>query len=173
MSEYPRSSVSGAPNSTRARQTRSALSAVGRTQMSRSPVARGRPCAARACAPTMRNSAPAANNAPNISPKSRFIPLSVFERPCFARELPNHSHSFRRGRGIDSIPRRRSGECCSPGLVLRAIDRLHRFDSRRAQWLKRRPVTTETRGRTPSAPPIKFDRGLRHFFFRGSSPGFT
>ena len=65
-----RRSCRGAPNWMNACQTRSALSGVGRIQRSRSPVALGRPWTARAWAPTRRWSAPAPDNADNISTKS-------------------------------------------------------------------------------------------------------
>jgi hypothetical protein len=48
----------GKPNASIARSSRSPLSAVGRTSRSRSPVNRGTPCRARACAPTTTNSTP-------------------------------------------------------------------------------------------------------------------
>lgn len=43
------------PNASRARTTRRPLTSVGSTSTSRSPVRRGLPCAATACAPTMTN----------------------------------------------------------------------------------------------------------------------
>ena len=45
----------GAPNLVNAAQTRSAFAGSGRIHTSRSPVARGTPWAAKACAPTIRN----------------------------------------------------------------------------------------------------------------------
>src|SRR5438270_7084006 len=69
----------------------------------------------------MRNSAPAANNASNISAKSRFIPPPVLECPRLARQRPHHPHAFFRSRAADAIPRLLNLEGCSPGPILRAI----------------------------------------------------
>jgi hypothetical protein len=61
------SPISGAPNSIKAAITRGAFVGVASTQMSRSPVARGRPCTATAYAPTTRYRASAAFNAESRS----------------------------------------------------------------------------------------------------------
>jgi len=76
-----------------AASTRSALSRVGRTQISMSPVARGLPWAAMANAPTTMKSAPAAVRSDNISAKSGFIGESE-EAPGVLGELPDHHHTL-------------------------------------------------------------------------------
>lgn len=62
---------SGYPKARRASATRRAFSVVGSIRMSRSPVARGRPWIASACAPTIRNRTRAADNEPMNSLHSR------------------------------------------------------------------------------------------------------
>lgn len=52
------------PKALSAPASRAAFSAVGSTKRSRSPVARGRPCTARACAPTIRKRTRAPHNNP-------------------------------------------------------------------------------------------------------------
>src|SRR6266542_6097062 len=89
--------------------------------ISRSPVARGRPCAASACAPTMRNSAPAADNASNISPKSRFIPTAILEGPRFARELPNHCDALSRTHASKFLRIRDRAQRGTPRRIFRAV----------------------------------------------------
>lgn len=66
------SASAGAPKSSSASRTRRAFSGSGRIQTSRSPVARGTPCAARACAPTTRNRVLARTRAASRSRKSGF-----------------------------------------------------------------------------------------------------
>jgi hypothetical protein len=46
--------------------------------------------------PTTRNLAPAADNADNISTKSRFIEQSFLEHPGLERQLPHHGDAFAR-----------------------------------------------------------------------------
>jgi enterochelin esterase family protein len=118
-------SWSGALKARRASSTRPAFCPVGRTQMSRSPVARGRPWAASAWAPTIRNSAPASDSADNISAKSRFIPVSVLERPRLRRELPHHRHPLPRGEPADVVPAVLVLQPQLPGRVVAPIHRLH------------------------------------------------
>ena len=91
-------SNSGAPNFLRARRTRPAFSAPGRIQISRSPVARGCPCAASAWAPTIMNSAPVSDSAHNISTKSRFIDPPFLEHPGLQGERPYHHDALLRGK---------------------------------------------------------------------------
>ena len=84
----------GAPNAASACQTRVALSGVGRIQISISPVARGRPCPARAYAPTNRNSACWADNSDNISRKSWFSNRLPHHGPGVQRQLPHHTDAL-------------------------------------------------------------------------------
>lgn len=67
----------GAPNSARARQTRSAFSGVLSIQRSRSPVARGTPWTAMACAPTTRKRASTRISVARRSRKSSFKALTL------------------------------------------------------------------------------------------------
>src|SRR5206468_1623833 len=74
-----------------------------RRHRSRSPVARGSPCAASAWAPTMRNSAPAAHSADNISTKSRFNPVPLHEGPGLRRERAAAVARHAGGLGFESV----------------------------------------------------------------------
>src|SRR5437867_6545372 len=74
---------------------------------------------------TLRNSASTADNASNISAKSRFIPSAILECPRLARELPHHLHPFT---GRDPSDRLRPLGCierCSFCHVTGAIDGFH------------------------------------------------
>jgi hypothetical protein len=55
------------------------------------------PWAARAWAPTTRKSAPASDNAANISTKSRFMAEVFLECPGLEGKLPHHHHTLARG----------------------------------------------------------------------------
>src|SRR5438093_9701922 len=82
-------SASGAPNAPSARITRGAFAGVGSTQISRSPVARGRPCSANAYAPTTRKRTSAAMNSRNRSTKSGFIGQVASQSPDLLAQLPD------------------------------------------------------------------------------------
>src|SRR6185369_9380107 len=85
---------SGAPKLFRADKTRSALSAEHFIQRSMSPVARGRPCAATAYAPTSMNSTLSSQNADNMSRKSEFSKRLSFKGPGIQCELPHHFYTL-------------------------------------------------------------------------------
>src|SRR6266852_5418393 len=87
---------SGAPNLSSARQTRGALSSERLIHRSRSPVARGKPCAATAYAPTSMNSTFSSQNADNMSRKSEFINRFSLEGPGIQGKLPHHLQTFGR-----------------------------------------------------------------------------
>lgn len=130
-------------------------SPVGRTQMSRSPVARGRPWAASAWAPTIRNSTPASDSADNISAKSRFIPVSVLERPGLRRELPHHRHPLPRGEPPDVVL---AALVLQPQLPGRVVAPIHPVHSRRLQT--RGETTGLTAAKRPKALNTRFRSGV-------------
>ena len=66
------------------------------SEMQRAIDGGGAPWAARAWAPTIRNLAPAADNADSISTKSRFIDEPILEHPSLKRQLPHHGHTLAR-----------------------------------------------------------------------------
>jgi hypothetical protein len=81
---------------------RRAFTSSGRIQTSRSFVARTQPWAARACAPTIRNSTLWALNSANRSLKSWFEVSRVLPHQAETGEFPN---------GVDSFLRRRANPC--------------------------------------------------------------
>ena len=89
-----------------ARMTRGAFSLVGATQMSISPVARGRPCAPRAYAPTRRNWTSSADNADNISAKSGFSNVFSHNGPGVLCDQPHHLEAGLRSPGHEIVVRR-------------------------------------------------------------------
>src|SRR6266478_7301124 len=90
---------SGAPNLSSARQTRGALSSERLIHRSMSPVARGKPCAATAYAPTSMNSTFSSQNANNMSRKSEFSNWFSLEGPCVQSKLPHHLEALGGRRG--------------------------------------------------------------------------
>lgn len=90
----------------RALATLDAFSALGRTQTSRSLVARTCPCAARAWAPTTRYSTAWALNSANRSLKSGFIGTALCPGETDLRQLP-HSREALLGAPVPPLVARR------------------------------------------------------------------
>ena len=85
-------SSKGAPKAAREQRTLGAFSISARTQISKSPVARGCPCTAIAYAPTNRKSAFASDNANNMSLKSWLNKIRLLECPRRKGQRPNHHY---------------------------------------------------------------------------------
>src|SRR5262249_37427176 len=96
-------SARGAPNDARPHMTRVAFSGVASIQTSRSPVARGRPCTARAYAPTMRNRTSAATNARNRSTKTWFIGQLTRQPVLLFAESPDEEDALGVGQTAPEI----------------------------------------------------------------------